>query len=80
MPTVRKVVGEAVAIKRGHYPTADGVHTITYRPGERFPLLEGLEKGSWFQAASKPLPPEPAPPVKAHRPKAPPKLDEESLA
>lgn len=72
-----KVVGEAVAIKRGHYPTPDGTRTLIRMPGEKFPMLEGWEKGTWFQAASKPLPPEPEPPVKAHRPKGPPKLDDE---
>lgn len=80
MPTVRKVVGEAVAVKRGHYPTPDGAHTIVRMPGDKFPLLEGLEKGSWFQLASKPPPKPDEPPVKAHRPKGPPKLDEDSLA
>lgn len=76
MPTARKVVGEAVAVKRGHYPTPDGLHVVVRMPGDKFPLLQGLEKGSWFQAASKPLPPEPDPPVKAHEPKAPPNLDD----
>ena len=76
MPAPRKVVGEAVAVKRGHYPTPDGAHVIVRMPGDKFPLLEGLEKGSWFQAAGKPLPPEPEPPVKAHKPRAP-KIDDD---
>lgn len=80
MATLRKVVGEAVAVKRGHYPTPDGAHVVLRLPGDKFPLLEGLEKGSWFQASSKPMPKPPAPPVKEHVPKAPPKPGDDDLA
>lgn len=75
MATVRKVVGEAVAVKRGHYPTPDGAYTVLRMPGDKFPLLEGLEKGSWFQPAAKPMPKPDAPPVRERRPKKPPGPD-----
>lgn len=80
MPAARKVVGEAVALSRGHYPTPDGTRTVIYTAGEKFQLLEGLEKGSWFQRADKPLPPPPAPPVKERKVKPPPTPDDGEMA
>lgn len=44
----RKVVGRAVADKRGHYPTPEGVIRVV-QPGEAFDLVEGGGTTSrWF--------------------------------
>lgn len=42
-----KVVGRAVADKRGEYPLPDG-NRRWLQPGESFDLVEGLTKGRWF--------------------------------
>jgi hypothetical protein len=43
----RKVVGMAVAQKKGHYPTPDGrIRKVDL--GEVFQVLEGLTKSRWF--------------------------------
>ncbi len=61
----RELTGKtAVAVTRGHYPTPDG-RSMVRMPGEKFPVLKGLEKGSWFReyvAGDKPpVPPAPPP-------------------
>jgi hypothetical protein len=44
---VRKVVGMAVAQKKGHYPMPDGrIRKIEL--GEVFQVLDGLTKSRWF--------------------------------
>lgn len=59
-------IGRAVAIAKGHYPTADGRHA-TLTPGDTFTVFEGLDKGKWFTL----LPADAPTPVKADPPAAP---------
>lgn len=63
MGVTYKPVGRAVAIAKGHYPTADGRHA-TLTPGETFTVFEGLEKAKWFTL----LPADAPVPAKAEAP------------
>lgn len=63
MGVTYKPVGRAVAIAKGHYPTADGRHA-TLAPGETFTVFEGMDKGKWFTL----LPADTPAPVKVEAP------------
>lgn len=48
-------IGRAVAIAKGHYPTADGRHA-SIAAGETFTVWQGLDKGKWFTLLPKDAP------------------------
>ena len=66
MSVIYTPIGRAVAIAKGHYPTADGRHA-TIAQGEVFTVFEGYTKAKWFTL----LPPDAPEPVKV-APPAPP--------
>ena len=87
MATVREVVGKAVALKDGMYPTADGTSAPWIPEGTVFPLLKGLEKSRWFRriddkaTLSPPPPPEPQPVGQGKRGRTkPPPIDDDEIA
>lgn len=52
MTAPRKVVGQAVALKKGEYVRPDG-STYWVQEGDVFDLVEGLEKSRWFTRVQK---------------------------
>lgn len=48
------VVGRARAKSLGYYPD-DGVHFRLINEGEGFDVIEGREKGSWFERVGEPV-------------------------
>ena len=59
MSVIYTPIGRAVAIAKGHYPTADGRHA-SIAPGETFTVWQGLDKAKWFTL----LPPDAPAPAK----------------
>lgn len=68
MTTQRRVVGRAVALRPGEYVSPEGSRFMV-EEGQTFDVVEGLEKGRWFEAIkpgavpnfAKAKPPEDAP-------------------
>lgn len=58
-----KVIGKAVALKRGHYPKPEGGSRIIPE-GQTFEVFEGLTKSTWFRMLDAPKPVTEAAPVK----------------
>lgn len=58
-----KIIGRARAKALGYYPD-DGVHFRFINQGEEFDLIEGREKGSWFDRIDEPAEAAPAKPRK----------------
>lgn len=77
---MREIVGKARALRRGHYPKADGVGDRVVMPDEVFHIFKGAEKASWWVRIEDDPP---APPGDAAEPKRrgkPPKGQADDLA